>query len=124
MEKGYQIIELEFLEPLYRNQVSFNVIIPILLWLSHKVNEILREKSLKVEIEIIKVSYEGNYPALGAHYLEQSFRKIKDDEDIEDLVIELCEKFTRELPLSEFLDYQANYREKIEISISEYYDCE
>ena len=71
MNKGYQIIEPDQLVGLFGNPKHFEFAVAIFYWLVHELNTDPQVIPQGVEIEVIRVEYQGSYPALGVYYKEE-----------------------------------------------------
>jgi hypothetical protein len=93
MEKTYQIIEPSQLAGLFGNPKHFEFAVAIFYWLIRELNADPEIQSRNIEIEVIRVTYHGSYPALGIYY------KDKTHEDVGSLVTASVEKLLREKPV-------------------------
>ena len=93
MKKEYQIIEPNKLVGLFGNPKHFEFAVAIFHWLICELRTDGAIQNQNVEIEVIRVTYQGSYPALGIHY------KDKIHEDIGPQVITSIEKLLREKPV-------------------------
>jgi hypothetical protein len=98
MERGYQIIEPTELNQLVRSPIHHELAVAIMYWLIPKVLSKIGGERENVELEVIRVSYQGTYPALGVHY------KHRDHLDLGPLIESTVDALLHERPISELVD--------------------
>lgn len=69
MPEGYQVLEPPSLAPLLANPRGWDVAVAALYWVIDELRLELAEHLDGVRLEVIRVEYQGAYPALGVQYL-------------------------------------------------------
>ncbi len=99
MERGYQIIEPTELNQLARSPIHHELAVAIMYWLIPQVLCKIGGDRENVELEVIRVSYQGTYSGrLGVHY------KHRDHMDLGPLIESTVNALLHERPISELVD--------------------
>jgi len=101
IEKTYQIIEPMSLDFLFSNPRHTKLAVEIFQWLIPQLYLTLGDQLKNVEIDVIRVSYLGNYPAIGLYY------RIPGDSDVGKTVESAIERLIREKPAIDFFKFIA-----------------
>ncbi len=102
MKKGYQVMELSLLDPLFSQRKYFDFAIAIFYWLIRELHVELKDQLAGAQIEVIRVEYLGAYPALGIHYGNSGEVK-----DLEPLVEATIYRLLQEKPVIELVTFIA-----------------
>lgn len=99
MNQGYQIIEPSSLERLLGNHTQAALVVAVLEWVIKRLK--IRSPQLfdSVNIEVILVSYLGDYPAIGICY------KNEDTQDLGPLIEDEIDILVGSLPFSDFISF-------------------
>jgi hypothetical protein len=98
MDRGYQIVEPEGLALLLGVPADFPVCVALLRWLIEEIELELGPALTGIELEVIRVDYQGAYPALGVHYREAV-------EDVAPMLEGAIERLLRDRPVAHFVDF-------------------
>lgn len=69
-DAGYTIIEPPSLEDWLGTVKNRAMLVALLSWLRLRLSEALKDDSLALKIDVIRVEYLGTYPALGVHGID------------------------------------------------------
>jgi hypothetical protein len=71
--KGYQLVEIEFIEKLIDSRELLDIATVTVSWLVNSLREDKELNGLPIEIDFICANYHGNkYPCIGIHYKDVS----------------------------------------------------
>jgi len=98
MKKNYQVIEPSQLVGLFGDPKHFEFAVAIFHWLINELNADPEIQSQNIEIEVIRVTYHGSYPALGIHY------KNKTHGDIGPKIVSSIEKLLSGKPVIDLVE--------------------
>jgi len=97
--KGYQLIEPEILESVYSVSPCNEIMVGILLWVTHKLKN---RKFIEIEVDLIIANSHGNkYPTLAIHYINDSTK------DMESVVSELVTQIIDSFNFSDYITFTA-----------------
>lgn len=99
MNQGYQIIEPTSLEMLLGNPSQATLAVAILEWAIHRLETQFPQLSDEVRIEVIPVSYQGVYPAIGLRY------KHDNTPDLGPSISNRVDTLVGELSVSDFISF-------------------
>jgi len=107
--KGYQVVELDCLNEMISNDMSISIMYFLL--------ENIRNNRLfeNVDLEIIKVTYLGSYPAIGIHYKDPC-NKMDYEQDVQ----KACNHIIQQFKVEDFIYFIINNRQNIDKEIFNY----
>lgn len=99
MQKGYQIIEPTSLGTLLANPSQAAVAVAVLAWTIDRIKTQFPQLFDEVEVEVIPVTYQGTYPAIGIHY------KNEGTNDVGPMLSNAIDAFVSHISFSDFMSF-------------------
>jgi hypothetical protein len=72
MSKSYQVVESPLLDGYMTTSLQCEIVVAILHWLIKEIKSSLAEQLEHVELDVIRITYLGSYPAIGICYRDAS----------------------------------------------------
>jgi hypothetical protein len=105
MDKDYQVISPDDLGYLVCRRELHRFAVVALYWLIKRLRVELADDLKSVELEIIRVTYYGSYPALGVHYIRDEGSDIHvENVDVGPIIESTIETILRKTPAIELID--------------------